>query len=524
MATSSTAHASLQTGQNNINDIRNLTLCKVCLRPFYEPFVLICGHTFCYGCLRSWFCGDSNRRGKKKNCPECRTVIKTTPVPNYSMRDLAHMFFDRIELLPEDETTAEHEKARLEEAQLLAKDRQGEGLFKGAFKSSSQNDLAGRRAIRDTDDDVERCPVCTWELEEGMCNHCGWADPDVELSDLDNDDMSDMPSQDDSEAMEDHIGYLWGGHAHAPHLHAGTAESSMDEDDHPTPNRYPSYDEVDDDDDMGDFISDDDHPNEIEYHDYRLNQSRFVGQPVLEGPFPEHTSEYTDTTHGDESIPFSPVSSNEDEDELDGFPGADMHIPGTFSDEDDEDPDSDPIDPRSVRRSLAPNRNTAPHRLRTVQSASDDISDDAADDDQNTNYDESDSGPEPMTSLSTNPPTVKRRGHVVVLSSDDDSEEADHHQVQDGPGDLSENETDNRDHDRVSNTIDTSDVENEAEESEDSDDSSPPQPASRRIQRLNLHQSARARRSTSNEQRPNHSNSGSHPTRVRVTGRAARVS
>ena len=32
--------------------------------------------------------------------------------------------------------------------------------------------------ILDAGDGVERCPECTWELEDGECNQCGWS-PDM---------------------------------------------------------------------------------------------------------------------------------------------------------------------------------------------------------------------------------------------------------------------------------------------------------------------------------------------------------
>ena len=42
------------------------------------------------------------------------------------------------------------------------------GLFPGLFGRET--------AIRDVQDGVLRCPNCTWELEDGLCNACGWSD------------------------------------------------------------------------------------------------------------------------------------------------------------------------------------------------------------------------------------------------------------------------------------------------------------------------------------------------------------
>ncbi|KAF7505391.1 hypothetical protein GJ744_000937 [Endocarpon pusillum] len=166
----------LQTFQAHVEDMRNLVLCKICIKPLYEPYTLGCGHTYCYSCLTSWFGGAPNRR-KRKNCPDCRAAVAIQPSPNYLLRDLVHMFISRVELLPEDETTAEHDEAKRIEAQLIETDRttrtDGEpGLFKGAF-SKARVQLYG--PIHDEEDGVLRCPRCTWEMEDGECGQCGYA-------------------------------------------------------------------------------------------------------------------------------------------------------------------------------------------------------------------------------------------------------------------------------------------------------------------------------------------------------------
>jgi hypothetical protein len=97
------------------------------------------------------------------------------------------MFISRVELLPEDESTAEHDEAKRIEAQLIETDRttrpDGEpGLFKGAF-CKAPPEFHG--PIRDDEDGVLRCPVCAWEMEDGECGQCGYADHDAEFSDED---------------------------------------------------------------------------------------------------------------------------------------------------------------------------------------------------------------------------------------------------------------------------------------------------------------------------------------------------
>lgn len=189
-------HSRLGTFQTHIEDMRNLSLCKICIKPFYEPFILACGHTYCYSCLASWFGGGHGRK-RNKNCPDCRAAVTVQPSPNYLLRDLSHMFVGRAELLPEDETLEEHQIGKREEADLLAADRAGPGLFKGAFAAKSHSLRLGG-GILDAEDNVIRCPECHWELEDGNCGQCGFhefeADQSDSNSDLDSEDMDSLQS------------------------------------------------------------------------------------------------------------------------------------------------------------------------------------------------------------------------------------------------------------------------------------------------------------------------------------------
>lgn len=176
----------MQSFQKHIEDMRNLTLCKICLKPFFEPYIISCGHTYCYGCLRSWF-GNNTDRTKTKSCPDCRIVVEVQPAPNYILRDLTHMFIDRAELLPEDESVQEHNKDKEEAASQLTRDRDGPGLFQGIFNHRLPTHLL-RGPIHDIEDGVDRCPVCNWELEHGVCAGCGL---NMNDSDYDTDDTED---------------------------------------------------------------------------------------------------------------------------------------------------------------------------------------------------------------------------------------------------------------------------------------------------------------------------------------------
>ncbi|OXV10453.1 hypothetical protein Egran_01788 [Elaphomyces granulatus] len=160
----------LQTLQGHIEGIRGLLQCGICVKPLYEPYTLACGHTFCYGCLTSWF-GSSRLN---KTCPDCRALVKSQPAPAYLVRTLVQMFTSNEELLEKGESTAEHEKHRDEEARRLEADKANThprtgGLFHGSFR-----DLGGR-PIYDVEDNVSRCPVCQWELEDDACIRCGYS-------------------------------------------------------------------------------------------------------------------------------------------------------------------------------------------------------------------------------------------------------------------------------------------------------------------------------------------------------------
>lgn len=87
---------------------------------------------------------------------------------------MTQIFINRPELMPDGETTEDHRKWQQEEAEIVEKDKQAggdhsKGLFHGCFVSSSRRHVS---PIRDNQDGVERCPQCTWELEDGYCVSC----------------------------------------------------------------------------------------------------------------------------------------------------------------------------------------------------------------------------------------------------------------------------------------------------------------------------------------------------------------
>ena len=90
--------------------------------------------------------------------------------------------------MPVGETTQEHRKWQEEESALVEKDKANPGLkgglFRGCFRITRRRPTA---AIRDDEDGVDRCPLCAWELEDGLCENCEYpegVDPS-EMSEID---------------------------------------------------------------------------------------------------------------------------------------------------------------------------------------------------------------------------------------------------------------------------------------------------------------------------------------------------
>lgn len=215
----------LHTLETSLDDIRTLITCRVCVRPLFEPYTIECGHTFCYGCLVRWF----ERDRSKKSCPDCRADVLRPPAAAYlvgigpqtarrlmltfcQVRDVTQIFANRAELMPVGETIQDHKKWQEEEAALVEKDKETKGykggLFRGCFRRTRRRHLA---AMRDDEDGVDRCPTCMWELQDGLCETCGYqaGEDSAEMSDSDghghwDDDLYDM----DGATMEDLVGAL----------------------------------------------------------------------------------------------------------------------------------------------------------------------------------------------------------------------------------------------------------------------------------------------------------------------------
>jgi hypothetical protein len=438
----------LGTFQRHIEDMRNLSLCKICIKPIYEPFILACGHTYCYSCLANWF----GVRGRKriKNCPDCRAEVKLQPSPNYLLRDLVHMFIGRAELLPEDETVQEHEKAKEEEALLLAADRTGPGLFKGAFLTHGHTIFSWDRGILDPEDGVIRCPECHWELEHGQCLQCGFHEyeepDDDDLHSLDGSEPYSIDTDFDHDGDEldhDFDGTIMHHPAYDPYetYESGTDASGSGHDDF-----------YHDEDGTGRFVVDDD-LDEVDDSDvYSDTNSDANSEATLTG-YPRVQ------IHPSVRRVRRVVSEDETDDEA-ARPGTEGHHAGL-----------------NARSEIASRPQV-------------DISD------GDTNYDESTdgSGPErPWPTLTAD----RSRGRRLVLSDDTDEPEGQTEEERESEGlttDESEDDEEDAGQDEPEELTET-----EMDEHLGSDDSDirPPQPSTRRMQHL---QSQRARRTNHSSQ------------------------
>ncbi|CZR50691.1 uncharacterized protein PAC_00565 [Phialocephala subalpina] len=146
--------------------IKSTVTCTICVQLLYEPYTLGCGHTYCYGCLCTWFVQHRHR----KTCPDCRTIVKQVPAQNYTVKTIVELLAKNEDLMPTDESVEQHIHNREEEAAEIENDKSDKGLFKGLFP----NKPAGARLMYDEEDGVFRCPTCNHEHEGGpLCTVCG---------------------------------------------------------------------------------------------------------------------------------------------------------------------------------------------------------------------------------------------------------------------------------------------------------------------------------------------------------------
>ena len=452
----------LATFQKHIEDMRSLVHCKICLKPFYEPYTLSCGHTYCYSCLSSWL-GGNHQRDSNKNCPDCRTTITREPCPNYTLRDLVHMFCNRAELLPEDETVQEHEKSKAEEAQTVVTDRSGRGLFKGIFSRRLPAGPLGRpQFITDHEDGgILRCPFCAHEVVAGICTNGGCGFGEFSEDDYDSDD-------------DIHLYNPFNG------IHRSSQSISDDETD--------SEDE--DDGEMDDFIERDDVdlPNEDDMDDMAHRPSDDVHHPAY---IPTSPNSHI-------SIPIS-----EDQYQWGQEGVVHNHLPGY-----DIYPDSDGYE------------SGVPYSSPRARDYPIDYNSDSANDDRSeregtqTSYaDQStDYGSDASSVREVSPPRHARGTKRRIIDSSDEEDEGEDEEpglqapqfsdIDDGSSSSSDEETDSlasptNMYDTAGGDASTADASDDSESSDDTV-TRPPQSSNVRRNRLEQHRQGRARRGGGN--------------------------
>ncbi|SHO80023.1 Similar to S.cerevisiae protein PSH1 (E3 ubiquitin ligase targeting centromere-binding protein Cse4p) [Malassezia sympodialis ATCC 42132] len=133
-------------------------LCGVCMELYDRPCALSpCGHIFCAECLVSWFsvaeevAHTSRNARRKKVCPSCRAQVVTPPLELWALKGVL-------------QAVREHYGHTLETPEIQT------SLWDGLFDPSTFYHV-----IRDQDDDVLRCGMCSSEILEGQCTNpeCG---------------------------------------------------------------------------------------------------------------------------------------------------------------------------------------------------------------------------------------------------------------------------------------------------------------------------------------------------------------
>lgn len=134
--------------------------CVICLDVMHVPFLCSCGHSFCFGCLRSWL-------KNKLNCPTCRSKLKDPPVLNIQLRDvskaLTEMFMDSLEDGDAKQSLKDARETQTHEYERAAKAKRD--LFGDSF--------ALVVTLLDSSDGVLRCGNCHWEAHGSVCFNCG---------------------------------------------------------------------------------------------------------------------------------------------------------------------------------------------------------------------------------------------------------------------------------------------------------------------------------------------------------------
>ena len=104
----------------------NLFSCPICIDLLVFPMILQCGHTFCNSCLFEW-------TKLHLECPTCRNKIITNPTRNILLQQ------------------------HLEQSECKE-------YLKRILQPQMEFNLQFNPLIVDLEDNVNRCPFCSWEV------------------------------------------------------------------------------------------------------------------------------------------------------------------------------------------------------------------------------------------------------------------------------------------------------------------------------------------------------------------------
>ncbi|ODV98400.1 hypothetical protein PACTADRAFT_38110, partial [Pachysolen tannophilus NRRL Y-2460] len=131
-----------------IKTVYSSITCSICQEIMLMPFMLQCGHTYCYNCVKEW---TANQR----KCPECRTNIKRLPILNLKLREVVDSFLESVvKIRPDFKKILKNLEKRLTADYRI--DSKNDYLFNGIF-----HDLM--EVVIDRADGVARCSRCHWE-------------------------------------------------------------------------------------------------------------------------------------------------------------------------------------------------------------------------------------------------------------------------------------------------------------------------------------------------------------------------
>ncbi|KTW30131.1 hypothetical protein T552_00609 [Pneumocystis carinii B80] len=162
----------------DISKLKRSLMCEICVELFGSPFMLSCGHVFCYGCILDWLF-------HKRTCPTCRHPLSQRPSFAYLVQEMVDVFVHRIEALdPEGE--GKHVRKHQEDHRKRMEENRDNLFFDLFLETKFTNVLCDR------EDGVMRCMRCYWEIEGSVCVHCGFQFSDEEVGSLDDVSYSDV--------------------------------------------------------------------------------------------------------------------------------------------------------------------------------------------------------------------------------------------------------------------------------------------------------------------------------------------